>query len=126
MYFQKKKVRPTPWNVVMDIGPDIRLPVSGYRKVCLQAVQFMYFLCATIYHSVALDCTVVNESKLFYKQISPATLPSWKTISAVDKEANIESERSYIRQDESHTVVEREEVIEGFKFGTTVVPFSGI
>ena len=56
---------------------------------------------------------VENESKLFYKQISPATLPSWKTISAVDKEASIESETSYIRQDESQTVVEREEVIEG-------------
>jgi hypothetical protein len=69
---------------------------------------------------------VENESKLFYKQISPATLPSWKTVSAVDQEASIESETSYIRQDESQTVVERQEVIEGFKFGTTLVPFSGI
>jgi len=68
----------------------------------------------------------VNESKLFYKQITPATLPSWKTVSSVDKGASIESEKSYIRQDESQTVVEREEVIEGFKFGTTLVPFSGI
>ena len=70
--------------------------------------------------------SVVNESKLFYKQITPATLPSWKTVSSVDKGASIESEKSYIRQDESQTVVEREEVIEGFKFGTTLVPFSGI
>jgi len=68
----------------------------------------------------------VNESKLFYIQITSATLPSWKTVSAVDKEANIESERSYIRQDECQTVIEREEVIEGYKFGTTLVPFSGI
>ena len=70
--------------------------------------------------------SVVNEYKISYKQITPATLPSWKTVSAVDKEATIESEKSYIRQDESQTVVEREEVIEGFKFGTTLVPFSGI
>ena len=69
---------------------------------------------------------VENESKLFYKQISPATLPSWKPVSAVDKEANIESETSYIRQDESQTVVERDKVIKGFKFGTTVVPFPGM
>jgi len=68
----------------------------------------------------------VNESKLFYKQVTPATLPSWKTVSAVDKEASIETEKSYIRQDECQTVVEREEVIEGYKFGTTLVPFSGI
>ena len=73
------------------------------------------------YHSF-----VVNESKLFYKQITPATLPSWKTVSAIDKESKVESETSYIRQDESQTVVEKEEVIEGFKFGSTLVPFSGI
>jgi hypothetical protein len=91
---------------------------------------YVFFMC---YNTILLLCivlhyhpSVVNESKLFYKQISPATLPSWKTVSAVDKQATIESEKSYIRQDESQTVVEREEVIEGFKFGTTLVPFSGI
>jgi hypothetical protein len=68
----------------------------------------------------------VNESKLFYTQITPALSRPWQTVPAVDKEASIESETSYIRQDESQTVVEREEVIEGFKFGTTLVPFSGI
>jgi hypothetical protein len=92
----------------------------------------MYFLCATIYHSVAVDCIslwficVVNESKLFHKQVIPATLPSWKTVSSVDKAANIESEKSYIRQDEKQTVVEKEDVIDGFRFGKTVVPFSGM
>ena len=69
---------------------------------------------------------VVNESKLFYTQITLALSRPWQTIPAVDKEANIESKTLYIRQDESKTVVEREEVIEGFKFGTTSVPFSGI
>ena len=68
----------------------------------------------------------MNESKLLYKQISPATLPSWKHESAVDKGAKIDYETSYIRQDENQTVVEREDVIEGFRFGTTIVPFSGI
>lgn len=90
MHFLKKNVRPTPWNVVMDIGPDIRIAVSGYRK------------------------------------ITPATLPSWKTTSAVEEGARVESETSYIRQDENQTVIEREEVIEGFSFGSTLVPFSAV
>lgn len=47
-------------------------------------------------------------------------------MSAVDSGAHIESETSYIRQDENQTVVEREDVIEGYRFGTTLVPFSGI
>jgi hypothetical protein len=59
MYFLNKNIRPTPWNVVMDIGPDIKIAVSGYRKVCLLAVQFMYFLCAAIYHSCAPDCIML-------------------------------------------------------------------
>jgi hypothetical protein len=61
-----------------------------------------------------------------YKQITPATLPSWKTTSAVEEGARVESETSYIRQDENQTVIGREDVIEGFSFGTTLVPFSGI
>jgi hypothetical protein len=68
----------------------------------------------------------MNEWKLLYKQITPATLPSWKTSSALEEGAHVESETSYIRQDEDQTVVERGDVIEGFNFGTTLVPFSGI
>ncbi|KDR13452.1 X-ray repair cross-complementing protein 5 [Zootermopsis nevadensis] len=90
MYFQKRNIRPTPWNVVMDIGPDIRIAVSGYRK------------------------------------ITPATLPSWKTSSSLEEGARVESETSYIRQDENQTVIDRDDVIEGFSFGTTLVPFSDV
>jgi hypothetical protein len=61
-----------------------------------------------------------------YKQITPATLPSWKTTSAIEEGARVESETLYIRQDENHTVIEKDDVIEGFSFGTTLVPFSGI
>ncbi|XP_069675065.1 X-ray repair cross-complementing protein 5 isoform X2 [Periplaneta americana] len=90
MYFQKKNVRPTPWNVVMDIGPDIKIAVSGYRK------------------------------------ISPATLPSWKTSSALESFARVDFEKTYTRQDENMTVVERDDVIEGYAFGTTLVPFTDV
>ncbi|PNF22251.1 X-ray repair cross-complementing protein 5 [Cryptotermes secundus] len=90
MHFLKKNVHPTPWNVVMDIGPDIRIAVSGYRK------------------------------------ITPATLSSWKTTSAVEEGARVESETSYIRQDENQTVIDKEDVIEGFSFGSTLVPFSAV
>jgi hypothetical protein len=68
----------------------------------------------------------LNGYEFVYKQITPASLPSWKTTSAVEVGARIESETSYTRQDENQTVIEREDVIEGFSFGTTLVPFSGI
>jgi hypothetical protein len=68
----------------------------------------------------------LNAFKPVFKQITPATLPSWKTTSSLEEGARIESETSYIRQDENQTVIEREDVIEGFSFGTTLVPFSGI
>nr|CAD7400682.1 unnamed protein product [Timema cristinae] len=32
-FYQKKSVRPTPWNVIMDIGSTIKIPVSGYRMI---------------------------------------------------------------------------------------------
>jgi hypothetical protein len=68
----------------------------------------------------------LNEYKLVYKQITPATLTSWKTTSTVEEGVRVESETSYIRQDENQTVIEKEDVIEGFSFGSTLVPFSGI
>ncbi|KAJ9590743.1 hypothetical protein L9F63_016259, partial [Diploptera punctata] len=33
MYFQKKNIRSQPWNIVMDIGPEIKIPVVGYKKI---------------------------------------------------------------------------------------------
>jgi hypothetical protein len=69
---------------------------------------------------------LLNGYEFVCKQITPASLPSWKTTSAVEVGARVESETSYIRQDENQTVIEREDVIEGFSFGTTLVPFSGI
>ncbi|CAG2053395.1 unnamed protein product [Timema podura] len=32
-FYQKKNVRPTPWNVIMDIGSTIKIPVSGYLMI---------------------------------------------------------------------------------------------
>lgn len=87
------------------------------------------FLCFAVFKPQIVLCFglfLLNEYKFVYKQITPATLPSWKTTSAVEKGARVESETSYIRQDENQTVIEREDVIEGFSFGSTLVPFSGI
>ncbi|XP_049795524.1 X-ray repair cross-complementing protein 5 isoform X1 [Schistocerca nitens] len=33
LHLQKKSVKPTPWNIILEIGPDIRIPLSGYRKI---------------------------------------------------------------------------------------------
>lgn len=32
-FIESRKVRPSPWNVAMDIGPDIKIKVTGYKKV---------------------------------------------------------------------------------------------
>lgn len=33
MYFEKSTAKPMPWNVQMSIGNDIKIPVSGYKKL---------------------------------------------------------------------------------------------
>lgn len=33
MYYEKSSTKPMPWNVQMSIGDDIKIPVSGYKKL---------------------------------------------------------------------------------------------
>ncbi|XP_067009130.2 X-ray repair cross-complementing protein 5 [Anabrus simplex] len=86
LFYQKKSVRPTAWNVCLDIGPDIQIPVSGFRK------------------------------------IADVPIPSWKDVLKDSPTVPIEKERSYFKKDK--TVVEKEDRIEGYTFGSTLVPYS--
>lgn len=58
-------------------------------------------------------------------QIKHATVPTWKKMHAHDESAAIISETSYHRHDDAQTAVDEAEVIMGYKYGTTLVPFSG-
>ncbi|XP_047099459.1 X-ray repair cross-complementing protein 5 [Schistocerca piceifrons] len=33
LHLQKKSVKPNPWNIILEIGPGIRIPLTGYRKI---------------------------------------------------------------------------------------------
>lgn len=35
MYYEKPSTKPMAWNVQMSIGDDIKIPISGYKKVKL-------------------------------------------------------------------------------------------
>jgi hypothetical protein len=61
MHFLKKNVRPTPWNVVMDIGPNIRIAVSGYRKVCVHEFDLLVLSYALQFSSPRL-CSALARS----------------------------------------------------------------
>ncbi|XP_042886525.1 X-ray repair cross-complementing protein 5-like isoform X2 [Penaeus japonicus] len=57
-------------------------------------------------------------------KIKHATVPTWKKMHAHDESAAIISETSYHRHDDAQTAVDEAEVIMGYKYGTTLVPFS--
>ena len=42
-----------------------------------------------------------------------------------DPTAAVMSEISYNKDDDAQTVVEEEDIISGYRYGTTLVPFSG-
>ncbi|KAK3876763.1 hypothetical protein Pcinc_018476 [Petrolisthes cinctipes] len=59
-------------------------------------------------------------------KVRRATIPTWKTHYAHDEAAVIQKEMTYHRHDDHHTEVPQEEVIPGYKYGTTLVPFSDV
>lgn len=64
-----------------------------------------------------------------FKKIAEVRLYKWTTGMLDDESAPVIKERGYIKYDEEHemeTEVEREEVIDAYKFGTTIVPFSDV
>nr|XP_045583822.1 X-ray repair cross-complementing protein 5-like isoform X1 [Procambarus clarkii] len=57
-------------------------------------------------------------------KVKHSTAPSWKKMHAHKESAVITNETSYHRYDDAQTVVNEEDVIPGYKYGTTLVPFS--
>nr|XP_053652905.1 X-ray repair cross-complementing protein 5-like isoform X3 [Cherax quadricarinatus] len=57
-------------------------------------------------------------------KVKHVTVPTWKKRHAHDESAMIISETSYHRNDDAQTAVNSDEVIPGYKYGTTLVPFS--
>lgn len=58
-------------------------------------------------------------------QITEANLPSWKKMYALEETARVERETSYFKKDENQTPIDKEDTIRGYRFGSTLVPFSG-
>lgn len=88
-YFQSRQVRPTAWKCIMEIGPNLKIPINGYIKV--------------------------KEFKL--KQ-------SWKKVYAKDADMVVKTERTFHMDDEEKTEVDRDDIVEGYCYGSDRVPMS--
>ena len=54
-----------------------------------------------------------------------ANVSTWSRCHATDEAAIITKEKSYHKQDDENTEVNEEDVISGYRYGTTLVPFTG-
>ncbi|XP_076456340.1 X-ray repair cross-complementing protein 5-like [Babylonia areolata] len=88
-YFQSRQVRPTAWKCVLEIGPNLKIPINGYIKV--------------------------KEFKL--KQ-------SWKRVYAKDPDMAVKTERTFHLDDEEKTEVDRDDIVEGYCYGSDRVPMT--
>lgn len=59
-----------------------------------------------------------------YLKIKKYTPKSWKKIYLHDKNSKLLIERSYHKNDEAQTEVEKAETVEAYRYGSTLVPFS--
>ncbi|KAK7789806.1 hypothetical protein R5R35_001186 [Gryllus longicercus] len=102
--YQMKAVRPTPWNVTLDIGEKIKIPVALYKKIA----------------PVALPPWQKTVRETTERKIGDA--PTSESQNETPSNVRIEQDRVYMRED--RTVVEKEDRIAGYFFGSTAVPFN--
>lgn len=94
LFHRKKVTRPSPWNVDLSIGPNIKIPVSVYARIR-------------------------DESVLKTWQISVRDAVTGKS----STEEAVIKKKDYITT-ENQTIVEVEDTIEGYQYGQKVIPFS--
>ncbi|XP_071440789.1 X-ray repair cross-complementing protein 5 [Hetaerina americana] len=107
--FQKKKVKPRPWNVCLDIGSKILIPVSGYKKMN-EGQKLKWENClSSEFQSIIFPEKVVPSSHGKMLTESPG---NYSRVSRMNVD---------VRSDGRE--VERTEIIEGYRFGSSLVPF---
>ncbi|XP_046382975.1 X-ray repair cross-complementing protein 5 [Ischnura elegans] len=126
--FQKKRVKPRPWNVCLDIGSKILIPVSGFKKMNeSQALKWKNSLSSAaqsmIFPSnVAASTSQTSEAANFQPAVSEIA-ESQLTVENLP-ESDIGVRRTLINVRSDGKEVERSELIEGYHFGSDIVPFS--
>lgn len=87
---ERRKKKPFPWKVDLQVGPDIRINITGYIKVRREAPK------------------------------------TWKRCLATDEEAHeVRPDVTYVRNNEDQEVVEREDLVESYKYGSELIAVSG-
>ena len=93
LYFtekERRKKRPTPWKVDLEIGPDIIVNITGYIKVRHEAPK------------------------------------AWKNCTADDPDCEeISPDVTYVRNNEDQEVIEKEDCVEAYKYGSELITVSG-
>lgn len=94
LLFHKKKLKnPMPWNVDLSIGPNIKIPVSVYIRLRDEPV-------------------VKNWLKAVKDRVT----------STASTSEGIMRQTHHVNED-NQTVVDRENIIKGYNYGQTIIPF---
>ncbi|XP_045500237.1 X-ray repair cross-complementing protein 5-like [Colias croceus] len=94
LFHKKKVVNPTPWNVDLSIGPNIKIPVSAYIRL--------------------------KDQPVVKNWLASVRDPVTNTASTTE---GIMKNKIFVNS-ENQSVVEHSEVIKGYCYGQEIIPFS--
>lgn len=126
MYFEVKKTRPTPWKSELTIGSSIKIPVKAFVKIA-ETKPF------------ATHDIIIPELRNISSGHSIPVLPSTQNVTDDEQKPKIDLEdeevsgsgkefglidrdRIYQVSGNDAEAVDAADVIEGYMFGTTIVP----
>lgn len=126
-YFGAKKVKSIAWNTIMDIGSNIKIPISGYKKIA-ETKKF-------IAHDIVIPSklkTASTSSSLgqatqesihhMDEELLSTESQNTEALDESQKFDNVDKDHIYRAVDDETTPVDNTELIEGYMFGTTLVP----
>lgn len=114
MSFQKKKVLPQAWNVCLDIGSKIKIPVTGRKKINSNQMPPW---------NTCLESDRINpRNAIKGKESNPSDVTQSQSDVNQIGSSHIDREVIYYRKDQ--TVVQKDELVHGYCYGSTLIPFS--
>ena len=95
MYKEQRRKRPFPWKVDLEVGPDLKIPTTGYISTRRETAK-------TWKRTLASNSRQGGDTPA--EELKPETV--------------------YVRDNEEQAVIEPTEIISAYKYGSEVIPLS--
>lgn len=121
-YFELKRVRPTPWKTTLTLGSEVKIPIVAYKKIAeTKRMTFQNIIIKPPENTASSASSQV----LLRPDFSQNSNENGSQLLKEEEDCDITlvgKDRTYQTVGNDATPIDELDVIEGYMFGTTIVP----